>query len=50
MEKPLEMAWGGPQVGGEGSQGITRVGQTVLARLMEPQTWCLPAGSVPEKE
>ena len=28
---------------------MTRVGQTVLVRLMEPQIWHLPAGSVGEK-
>ena len=33
-------------LGGVGSQRITRVGRTVLARLMETQTWHPPAGSV----
>ena len=31
--------------GGLISQGISRMGQTVLARLMETQLWYLPAGS-----
>lgn len=31
-----------------GSQGITRAGQTLLARLMETQIWCLPVVSVGE--
>ena len=30
------------ELGGTGSQGITKVGQSVLARLFEIQTWCLP--------
>lgn len=34
MEQPLEI-WVGAKVGGKGSQGISRAGQTVLARLME---------------
>lgn len=31
------------RLGGMASQGITWVGKTVVARLMETQTWCLPA-------
>ena len=34
------------KLGGMKSQGISRVGQTVLARLMESQIWHLPAGFV----
>ena len=34
------------KLGGAGSQVISRVGQTVLAWLMETQIKCLPAGSV----
>ena len=33
-------------MGGTESQGISRVGQTVLTRLMESQIWYPPAGSV----
>ena len=33
-------------MGGIESLGITRVGQTVLARLMESQIWYQPANSV----
>ena len=33
-------------MGGMEPQGISRVGQTVLARLMESQIWHQPAGSV----
>ena len=32
-------------MGGMESEGISRVGQTVLVRLMESQIWHLPAGS-----
>ena len=31
---------------GTGSQEISRVGETLSARLMETQIWCLPASSV----
>ena len=34
------------KLGEAGPQGITRVGQTVRARLMESQIWCLLTGSV----
>ena len=34
------------KLGGTESLGISRVGQTVLARLMESQVWHQPAGSV----
>ena len=30
-----------PKLDGAGSQGITRAELTMLARLMETQTWCL---------
>ena len=43
MEKPLEAAYVGPKLDGVGYQEITRVGRTVLARLMEIQIWC-PSG------
>ena len=43
MEKLLETAWVGPQVGGAGSLEITKFGQTVLAMLMETQIWHQPA-------
>ena len=33
-------------LGGTGSQGISRAGKTALARLMEFQIWHLPDGSV----
>ena len=39
MEKPLETASVNLQVSGVESQGITRAGQTVIARLMETQIW-----------
>ena len=42
MENPLEVAWAGCKLGGVGSQGITRAGQPVLARLMETQLWYPP--------
>ena len=37
------------RLGVEGPERITRVGKTVLARLMETQIWCPPAGPVPER-
>ena len=37
-------------MGGAEPQGITRAGQTMLARLMESYIWHLPAGSVLYKE
>ena len=43
MEKQLGWA---AKLGGVESQGISRVGQTVLARLIEFQIWHPPAGSV----
>ena len=43
MEKQLGWAH---KLGGSVSQGISRAGQRVLARLMESQIWHLPAGSV----
>ena len=45
MEKPLLTAVVSP-VGGIEPQGISRVGQTVLARLMESQIWNQLASSV----
>ena len=41
MEKPLEIAWVGPQLGVIGL-GITRAGKKVLAKLMETQIWHQP--------
>lgn len=42
IEKPLGVAGEGQQVGwGCWSQGSTRVGGTVLARLMKTETWLL---------
>ena len=46
MEKPLLTAWVGHKLGGTVPQGISRMGQIVLARLMEPQIRLLPAISV----
>ena len=46
MEKPLELSWVDPQVGWGGVSGKYQSQGTVLARLMEYQIWCLPAGSV----
>ena len=43
MEKPL---WWAHKLGGEESLGISKVGQTVLARLMESQIWHHLASSV----
>ena len=43
MEK--QHGWAG-KLGGAVSQGISRAGQTVLARLMESQIWHQLAGSV----
>ena len=40
-----QLRWAG-KLGGARSQGVTRVGMTVLARLMESQIWCPPTGSV----
>ena len=41
----LQFEWA-PQLGEMEPQGISRVGQTVVARLMESQIWHPPAGSV----
>ena len=54
MEKPLEMAWVGPQVGCNRSWGITKVGQTSVCYVdgdsdMVP-TCRLCGGGVSEKE
>ena len=46
MEKSLLTDWVGPKLGGTESQGVSRAGQTVLARLMESQIWHPPASSV----
>ena len=46
MEKPLLIAWVSCKLGGMESQGISRAGQTVLARLMKSQIWNQPASSV----
>ena len=43
MEKSLGWAC---KLGGTESQGISRAGQTVVARLMESQIWHQPASSV----
>ena len=43
VEKQLGWAC---KLGGTESLGISGVGQTVLAMLMEPQIWHQPAGSV----
>ena len=43
IKKQLEWAC---RLGGAESLGISKVGQTVLARLMECQIWHQPAGSV----
>ena len=43
MEKQLGSAH---TLGGTESQGVSRVGQTVLGRLLESQIWHLPVGSV----
>ena len=40
--------WVGLQVGGVGSQGITRVWQTVWTRLMDSQIWHPPGSSMEE--
>ena len=42
MEKSLLTAWVAHKLGGPESQGISRVGQTVLVRLMECQIWHPP--------
>ena len=34
------------KLSGVGSQGMTRLRQTVIARLMDTQTWLPPAGCV----
>ena len=47
MEEHLGWAY---KLGGVESQGISRVGQTVLARLMESQIWHQPAGSMALQE
>ena len=49
MEKPLQTAGVAPQVGGARSQGTTRAGQWVWARLMETQIWHLTIGFVGEE-
>ena len=41
-----ESSLGRPKVGGVEPQGISKVGQTVLARMMEPQMWHQPMGLV----
>lgn len=46
MEKPQEKARWAIKLGGAGSQEIARAKQTVLARLMVTQIWCLSASSV----
>ena len=43
MEKPLGRAF---KLGGAEPLGISKVGQTVLVRLMEPQIQHQPTGSV----
>ena len=43
MEKQLGWA---PKLGGSESLGISRAGQTVLARLVGSQIWHQPSGSV----
>lgn len=49
MEKPPEVAWVGPQLGGVGSQGITRAEQPVLAWLVATQRWWPPASACQEE-
>ena len=44
--KPLETACMACKLGGTGSEGITRAGQRVTARLIETQIWHTPASSV----
>ena len=43
MEKPL---WWAHKLGGEESLGISKVGQTLLARLIESQIWHQPTSSM----
>ena len=46
MEKPLLTDEWACKLGGMEPQGISRMGQTVLARLMEYQIWHQPVGFV----
>lgn len=42
MNKPLEVAQVYLNLGGTGSEGITRVGQKISASLIETQVWFAP--------
>ena len=46
MVKFLLIAWVTLKLGEMESQGLSRMEQTVLARLMESRIWHLPADSV----
>ena len=46
MEKPLETVGWAQKLGGAGPQRMTRVGQTVWARLTESQIWYPPTSSM----
>ena len=45
MENPWLTVWVAPELGGTESQGISKAGQRVLARLMESHIWHWPASS-----